>query len=491
MNAATAPLSFSARNGQALVFEDEQLSYAQLRERVSVAATALETYGVGERSVFAVLCENRPEILVAYYAAANLGATIVPINPNMKTAEVEYIVRHSDARLLFHDAAMAGVAEQAVAADRRKPIEALSGGGAHPLKSLGQADSDFLIIYTSGSTGRPKAVVFDQAREEAGNHALIEMWGISPDDRMIVALPLGFLYGLSTAAATGLQAGCEVILLRKFHPEKVISALVSHSATIFHGVPTMFSMMLDFVEKNNVDVDLSWMRLLICAGAPLPTSVRTRFAARFGKEIDDYYALTEVRPVFGRMAGDVSPIPAGAIGKAAPGAEIRIVDENGSDLPDNSSGALLVRAASTLLRYHKDPALTETAMRGDYFATGDLGFRDSAGYYHLTGRIKDIIIRGGANIAPAEVEETLLGYKDVNEAAVIGKPDPIFGEVPIAFVVARGGASIQPELLIEHCRQYLADFKVPTEIIIMPSLPLGVTGKVDKIALRALKEKAQ
>src|SRR5688572_5149138 len=443
----------------AIRFGDRHLTYRDLLQEIDGTVPALSAHGIGPGIAFAVLCQNRLEVMVAYYAAARIGAVFVPINPSLTAREVTHIIAHSGAVRLFHDEAMSGVAEQAAPASLRRPLEALSAaadGAASGAHAVDPTD-DFLIIYTSGSTGTPKAVLFDQQAEIAGNASLIEMWGITGSDITLVALPLGFLYGLSTAAATGLQVGSQVVIQRRFHPGEVLQAMAQHRVTIYHGVPTMFTMMLDYAEQNDLHIDLSFMRLLICAGAPLSAELKARFQARFGKAIDDYYALTEVRPVFGRFAGDQNPVPAGAIGRASPDAIIRIVDGAGTEVADGVHGELVVRAPSTLKRYFKDESLTQAAFLGDLFRTGDLGFRDVRGFYHLTGRIKDIIIRGGANVAPAEVEGVIGRHAGVQSAAVIGVPDRKYGEVPVAFVIRRSGADVTPEALAELCRKELAE----------------------------------
>jgi long-chain acyl-CoA synthetase len=469
----------------ALLYGDRSLSYRDLLAEIDRTVAALQGQGIGPGIAFAVLCQNCLEVMVAYYAAARLGAIFVPINPSLTAREVAHIVIHSGAVRLFHDEAMREIAEQAARAPLRRPLQALSSDRTPAsVDTAADPTADFLIIYTSGSTGTPKAVLFGQQAEIDGNASLIEMWGITERDITLVALPLGFLYGLSTAAATGLQAGGQVVIQRRFHPGEVLEAMVRHRVTIYHGVPTMFTMMLDYAEQNDLRIDLSFMRLLICAGAPLSAELKARFQARFGKAIDDYYALTEVRPVFGRFAKDKEPVPPGAIGRASPGAVIRIVDGAGVEVADGVHGELVVRAPSTLKRYFKDESLTKAAFLGDLFRTGDLGFRDARGFYHLTGRIKDIIIRGGANIAPAEVEGVIGRHAGVQSAAVVGVPDPKYGEVPVAFVIRRSGADVTPEALAELCRRELADFKVPAAFRFVPDFPLGVTGKVDKNALK-------
>lgn len=472
----------------AIRFGDQCLSYGALLREIGRASATLRAAGIGKGTAFAALCENRWELMVAYYAAAHLGAVFVPINPSLTAREAAHVITHSGAVLLFHDDAMRPVAERAAPEALRRPLETLLGEERDaPSDSTGDADpaADFLIIYTSGSTGTPKAVLFDQHAEIAGNASLIEMWGIDEHDVTLVALPLGFLYGLSTAAATGLQAGGQVVIQRRFHPGEVLQAMVAHRVSIYHGVPTMFTMMLDYAEQNDLRIDLSFLRLLVCAGAPLSPELKARFHARFGKSIDDYYALTEVRPVFGRLAADPAAIPAGAIGRVAPGAIIRIVDGLGRDVDDGDQGEVVVRAPSTLRRYFRDEDLTRSAFLGDLFRTGDLGYRDAQGFYHLTGRIKDIIIRGGANIAPAEVEGVIVRHAGVQSAAVIGVPDRKYGEVAVAFVIRRGAADVSAEALAELCRRELAEYKVPTAFRFVPEFPLGVTGKIDKNALKA------
>jgi len=473
---------------------DSKLSYRQLLGSVADMTRRLSAAGIGVGVPFAVLCENNLELMIAYYAAAYLGAVFVPINPSMSARETAHIVFHSDAILLLYGEERREVAAEAVDASRRRSIveflqEDLPPG--NPLESLPSERSaatphaDFLIIYTSGSTGSPKGVVFDQAGEAAGNASLISMWNIGIDDVTLVALPLGFLYGLSTAAATGIQAGGEVVVLPRFRPGDVLKAMIEHGVTVFHGVPTMFSMMLDYAEERNIQLDLSVVRQLVSAGAPLPAELRSRFAARFHRRINDYYALTEVRPVFGRYGDDASTPPVGAIGKASPGADIRFVDANSQELPMGQQGEMLVHASATFRRYHKDAELTRQSLRDGYLMTGDLGYRDADGYFYLTGRLKDIIIRGGANIAPVEVENIIATHPAVQAVAVIGVPDPKFGELVVAYVMLRTNAHASVTELAAHCLGKLADFKIPASFVILGELPLGVTGKVDKRALKA------
>lgn len=491
-NLITAEIEAHAkRNSErvALRSADAVLTYGQLVQQVGALADRLQSIGIGPGATVAALCENRLEVILLYYAMGKIGATFVSVNPSLTAHEVAYILDHAGVALLLHDEKMRDVAQSAAAQAPSTRFASLDRLGE--LSAIGEsqarhAQTDiFQIAYTSGSTGRPKAVAFDQAAEVGGNQSLIELWAMTPADVTVVALPLGFLYGLSTGSSMTLQAGAEVVLMRRFHPREVLDAFSFHKATVFHGVPTMFAMMLEYAEQNDLRIDLSFMRLLVSAGAPLSRELRNRFEARFNKRIDDYYGLTEVRPVFGRFANDPAPVPDSAIGKAAPGVVIKIVDADGNEVKPGEVGELLVRAPSTTCGYYKNPELTAATFEHGLMRTGDLGYRDDAGFYYLTGRIKDIIIRGGANIAPAEVEETIASHPDVQSVSVIGVPDEKFGQVVAAYVVSRDAEHVSAEALTEYCKSRLADFKVPSQIYWTNELPLGITGKADKKALLA------
>jgi long-chain acyl-CoA synthetase len=474
----------------ALVFGGLNISYQELLRCVDDTAAALGAQGIGYGEAFAVYAQNCPDFLYCYYAAAKIGAVYVPINPNMTAAEVGYIFGHCDGKYLFHDATINAQALKGVAPERRQPLDALtaprgaagSQGGSPAQISR---DDDFLIIYTSGSTGAPKAVVLTHQAQVDVCESLIELWGLSERDVTLVGLPLGFLYGLSTAAAVGLRAGGSVVLLPKFRPRDVLETLGPARVSVYHGVPTMFSMMLEYVEQNGLSFDLSGVRHLISAGAPLSDEVAKRFERTFGKKLQNYYAMTECTPVFGVYASDPVPVPVAAIGRKAPGVAVKVVGPDQEECGPGIDGEFYVRAPATLKYYRKDPALTAAALQEGWFKSGDLGHYDEKGYYYITGRIKDIIIRGGANIAPAEVEQVLSRHPAVQDVAVVGIPDRIFGEVPVAFVMPRAACVASAEELMRHAERELAEFKVPRQYVFLEALPIGKTGKVDKNALKA------
>jgi len=472
----------------AVIFDEQRFSYRQLLERIENTARHLQNWNIGKGDTVAAFAQNRPELLFCYYAAAKLGALFVPLNPNLTASEVEYTFGHSNAKLLLHDDLVVGIAKNAVPADVLIPMSRLDEQlpATEIVSPVVQPDDDFLIIYTSGSTGAPKAILLDHRAQVTCPIALSRMWGVTASDRTLVALPLGYLYGLSTAAASSLQAGATVIILRRFHPRDALEAFIAHEATVFHGVPTMFSMMLEYCEQRDLQFDLSGVRKLICAGAPLSEEMARRFEAKFSKAIENYYALTECTPVFGRYFDDAHELPEGSIGRAAPGATVKIVRADGSECGVNEDGELLVRSAATLKRYLKNPEMTEASMTDGLFRTGDLVKRDENGFFYITGRIKEIIIRGGANISPSEVEKVLISHPGIQDAAVIGVAHRIFGEVPVAIVIRRHGSDVTQEELIAYVEAELSDFKVPRTIFFETELPQGKTGKTDK---RVLKEK--
>ncbi|MBC8751690.1 MULTISPECIES: class I adenylate-forming enzyme family protein [Paraburkholderia] len=477
----------------ALVGTTNSFSYAELVDEIARTVARLKERGFDGGKAVAVLTENRIEQMLVYYAVAKLGGQFVPVNSSLSVSEIAYIIDHAEATVLIYDERMREVAEAALNQDVKTPGLLLddfmatnpSNVDRLPVSELGNESGLFLMVYTSGSTGRPKGVALNQAAEVAGNASLIEMWGMGPDDVNVIALPLGYHYGLSTATGATLQSGGKAVVLRRFHPRDVLDALQQHRATIFQGVPTMFAMMLEYAEQNSLEIDLSFMRLLISAGAPLSKDLRRRFALRFNKEIEDYYSLTETRPVFGRFWNDTTPVPEGAIGKAAPGVQLKIVDADGREVAEGVTGEVYVRGPSATLGYLKNEALTRELFCGDLIRTGDLGYRDSAGFYYLTGRSKDLIIRGGANIAPAEVEQVLGTHEAIGSVAVIGVPDEKFGQLVAAYIVPRSGYLPPDEVLKAHCAGKLADFKIPAFFVPMSALPLGATGKVDKNALLA------
>lgn len=467
----------------AITFEGGDISYREMMARVDVCAANLKRLGIARGSVFAVQAQNRPESIFALIAAARLGAIFVPMHFRLTARETDYIVSNGDVRIVFCDD------ETRVAPSGHGPgcavrhIDELTGSIAlYAAPEAVSPDDDLMIVYTSGSTGAPKAVVISHGAQIRAARSIREMWGLSTSDVTVAVSPFGFLLGLSTSTLLSLLNGMRVVILRRFHPQEALEALAVHRATIFNAVPTMYAMMADYAGESGFDPDLSSLRAMICSGAPLSPPLRARVEEKFGVEVQDYFGMTEAYPLAGRHASDTAAYPAGAIGRAAPGAKLRFVDEEGRDCPDGEPGEVLVQGPSMLSRYHKDPDLSAQALRDGWFRTGDIGLRDARGFVHIVGRLKDLIIRGGNNIAPSEIESALNRHPRVRLSAVFGVPDDVQGEIPVAAIEAKG--EVTQEELLSFVAAELAKFKVPTRIHFVGSMPLGPTGKIDKKALR-------
>lgn len=472
----------------ALVFADQQITYRDLVDRIEATAAHLCAIGLERGESFAVFAQNRPEFLYGLFAAAKLGCVFVPANFNLTTGEVGYILEHSDAQFVFHDERVADMADLRLPDGMRRPISEL-GASVSDMRvpdAAGLASGDDLLIsYTSGSTATPKAVVHDHGSQIRVAKSLAGFWGLCATDTTVVGAPFGFLLGLSTTTAVSLLTGARVVIHRRFHPGEMLVDLVKYQATIYNGVPTMFQMMLEYAEQQATSFDLSGMRAVISSGAPMPEELRRRFAQVFGKEIQNYFGMTEAYPLFGQYVPVGSDQPAGAAGRIAPGAVIRVFDPDGRECEPGGQGELCVRASATIKRYHKNPELTASSFHEGLFKTGDLGYVDGAGYVYVTGRAKDIIKCGGANVAPVEVEGVLLRHAAVLAVAVVGVPDKILGEVPAAFLVLKPGAIASASQLGEFSAGLLAKYKVPAHFVFLTELPLGKTGKVDKNKLKS------
>ncbi len=249
----------------------------------------------------------------------------------------------------------------------------------------------------------------------------------------------------------------------------------------------MFTMMMDYCEDKGLTCPLPDMRMLITAGAPLPPETAARFVARFGKPLSNYYGLSEAFPIFAHHAGETEAAPPGVTGRLAPGAVVEIRRPDGTLCGDDEDGEAFVSGPATMKRYNRDPGMTAGALSGGLFRTGDIVRRDARGFYTITGRIKDIIIRGGHNISPTELEQVLVSHPAIAEAAVVAAPDPVFGEKPVAYLVCRPGTMATAEEVMAHAAARLSDFKVPRDIHFLTEMPLGKTGKIDK---RTLQQRA-
>jgi long-chain acyl-CoA synthetase len=479
-----------------LIIGDERLPTRDLLAEADRVAGGLVASGLRPGDCVSVLSDNRPEILVLYLALARAGAVYVPINPNLAPPEIAWILDRATPGAIFVSDAMrprwndartlARHAPELLSLD--PPPHAISDwqrlAGHKPLgESRGGGKDGVIVCYTSATTGTPKGVRASHAAELASARSFEQVWAIRPDDVLLNGLPLAYIYGLATVAITGLVAGVPSVLMERFDGPKALELIERHRCTIFPAVPTMHAMLLECRRLSKRSHDTSSLRLPVSSGARLPATVAEQFRAAFGVPIYEFYASSECRPIFAwdLTRGDVPR--QGCVGPCAPGVEARIVDEAEQNVPDGTDGNLFVRGPSLMTDYFRDPELTNTVLRDGWFDTGDRARREPDGAYTIGSRNKEMINRGGAKVAPPEVEAVLLAHPAVHEAAVVGVPDPAFGEQVKAVLVLKPGMAAGIADIRRHCRERLADFKVPGLVVFVDALPTGPTGKVLKRAL--------
>ncbi|MFI5679915.1 class I adenylate-forming enzyme family protein [Streptomyces cellulosae] len=479
MNFASLPdrRAASAPDGPAVADGRQSLTNARFLTRVRAAARHLQDLGIGTGDVVALKLRNRVEFVLLLFAAWRLGATVTPVNPSLTEGEVARQLDDSGARVLVVEdgTTAAGVATLAVDDLYGEAV----GSGPTP-----QPDSTALalLIYTSGTTGVPKGVMLDHSNIDAMAAMGCQAIETGPTDRCLLILPLFHVNGIVVSVLTPLVAGGSVFIADRFDPETFFDLVERERPTYFSAVPTIYNVL----EALPADVrpDTSSLRYGTCGAAPASAELPIRFEARYGFPIIEGYGLSEgtcfstVNPVAG-------PRRAGTVGVAVPGQELRIVDEQGNELATGMDGEVIVRGPNVMRGYLGRPEDTAKTIVDGWLHTGDVGHLDADGYLTLVGRSKDMIIRGGENIYPKEIEDVLTADPSVLEAAVIGVPDEKWGEVVVAYVQPRPGMTVHPAALEALTAQHLSGYKRPTSFFVVDALPKNAVGKIDKPSLRA------
>lgn len=475
------------------------LTYQQLNARAMRLANHLrDRCGVRSGDRIAVLSMNRAEILEAFFAAAKLTAILVPLNYRLTQPELQYILEDCEPQALLYESEFApalhrlrkqvsiqhyvafdGSAdinyEQALAASSTQPIE---------VESF-DAEMAALIIYTSGTTGRPKGALLSHRMLTWNSINTIISWDTVSTDITTVHTPLFHTGGFNVLTLPLLHVGGTVVMLRSFDAEKVLEAIEEHRCTIFFGVPTMFRMMLESPRFETTD--FSAIRYFISGGAPCPIPLIEAYQRR-GLAFTQGYGLTEVGPNCFKLSLEDSVRKAGSIGFPSFHSEARIVDEKGHDVARGEIGELILRGGHVCSGYWRNSEATAAALCDGWFYTGDLARQDGEGCYYIAGRAKDMINSGGENIYPAEVEAVLHAHPAVAGAALIGLPDAKWGETPTAAIIARPGARVTAEEIIDYCSGRLARYKIPKHVVFVAEFPLLASGKIFK---RHLKEEIE
>jgi len=456
--------------------EERELTYAEVTRYVNAVAEQFADAGVGPGDVVAVMLPNRLELLIGLFAAWRRGAAASPINPVFTPREARHQIEDSGAMLLLADSADADYGIPVLAADdlRRMPH------GTPPTQPVAPDDLA-LLIYTSGSTGQPKGVMLDHANLMAMITSLVPALGIGREDHSLLMLPLFHVNALCVSCLMPFSVGAQVTVLERFASRPFLSAIERHRPTFFSAVPTIYARLAE--EPDDLPVDTSSVRFAACGSSPVSPQLLTRIQKRFGFPIVEGYGLTE-----GTCASTLNPADGsgkpGTVGRALPGQRVATMSPEGLLLPPGERGEVVIRGANVMRGYLGRPEATAQAMEGGWLHTGDVGVLDEDGYLTLVDRIKDMIIRGGENLYPKEIETVLAGHPAVLEVAVVGAPDPFLGEVPVAYVVTYPDCTVTVDELLTHCRAELTKIKIPTELHIVEQLPKNPIGKIDKPALR-------
>lgn len=460
----------------------DDLSYEGLFSQSRALAAGFAARGIGKGDRIAFFAGNRPELVTAYLAALSLGAVLVPINLAYRR-EIAHMLGDATPRLLFTERDQIPVLDELADEDRAsvedvvlaEELEGWKGDAFSP--PLVDGRDLAMLLYTSGTTGKSKGARITHDNLLATMTGLLAAWAWEADDALLLTLPLFHTHGLVVGLFCALAAGATVHLRRRFDAAEAVKDLLSGEPTLFFGVPTLYTRLVEELRRREAP-DLAHMRLFCSGSAPLSPETFEAFRDLTGHDILERYGMTETgMNLSNPYAGPRRP---GTVGTPLPGVSIRIVDLENRDVPPGETGELLVRGSNVFEGYWQDPEKTAASfLPGVWFRTGDLARRDpETGYVTLLGRRHELIISGGFNIYPREVEEVLAALSGIREAAVVSRSHPDWGEVPVAFLVV--DQPLDPAEIIAACKGQMAGFKVPREIRFVDSLPRNALGKVQK-----------
>ncbi len=491
-----------------LVFDDRRITYRQVDQRATALAAALQELGVGAGDRIAIDLPNWPEFIISMFAAARLGAVMVPLNPRYTVPELQYMLRHSEATVVISAENFNGVdylqlfegfltslpdlqyvvtvgEEDLWYDDRIYQFEDLlsSGEGRELDAPALDADSTFAILYTSGTTGKPKGVVLSHGNLLSVAAETVEAIGLHSDDVVFGVATVFNVFGLGPGILGTMLAGASLVLQEQFQPAGALALIEKHRVTVHYGVPTVY--ITELREEDRLRRDLSSLRAGIVAGSPIGEELVQRIRQELCPNLCIAYSLTETASTTAMTRPHDPPAKQSfTVGRPLPGTEVRVLDLDGTILPEESLGELAVRGPGVMKGYYRQPGETAQAFDEDgYFLTGDLGMVDEDGYVHIVGRRKELIIRGGFNVYPREVEDRLHAHPAVLDCAVVGLPHEVLGEVVCACIMPVEGAIVTGEEIKEWCRGALADYKVPDLVRFFDTFPLTGSGKVRRVEL--------
>jgi len=475
-----APTFRDRAHAVALEWACQEYTFADLDARANRMAAALAARGLAKGDRLALQIPNRLEYIDVFLAATRLGVVLVPINVLYREREAGHILRDACPKALVSASNESYVGPDFSPASTW-PVDELaddarSRSGTGPHAAL-DAATPAAIVYTSGTTGTAKGAVIAHGALAANARNLVDAWRITAADRFLLALPLFHVHGLGNGLHSWLLSGCRTRLLERFDHRSAAATFLDFRPTLFFGVPTMYVRMLE-IDESAARAIGGALRLCVSGSAPLPAQVLEEFDGRFGQRILERYGMTETLMTLGNPYDGERR--AGTVGQPFAGVTARIATETDDDAPVGEPGELLVKSPTLFDVYWNRPDATAAAFRDGWFATGDIAERSADGYYTLCGRKSDLIISGGFNIYPREIEEVLADHPAVAEVAVAGRADRLKGEVPVAFVVARTEPPVGAAELVDYCAARLASFKVPRDVQFLEALPRNAMGKVEK-----------
>jgi long-chain acyl-CoA synthetase len=480
----------------ALHFEGRALTNADQARAAGRIAGALRRLGVSPGDRVVVMLPNCPEVTQSYMGIWQAGGVIVPVIFLLGAEEVAHILAHSEAKVVITSSDMLWKVEAQIGVlpgldhvvlvdgggdGRTLSLAAETAGEPDRFETVERDDDDVgVILYTSGTTGRPKGVALSHGNLAGNARSAAMLFELDREDWAVAVLPLSHSYGLTLMNAANIL-GTRAVLLRWFNPEEVLRTIQTFRATAMSGVPTMFVYLLNYPEADRYDT--TSMRVWGSGAAPLPVELVEPFERKFGGKLLEGYGLTEAAPVVSahRLSG-VRKL--GSVGPPIPGVQVTIQDDADRVLPAGELGEVCVKGPNVMLGYYRDPEETARTIRGGWLHTGDVGRLDADGFLYIVERKKDLIIRGGFNIYPREVEEVLYAFPKTAEAAVIGMPDPLMGEDVLAFVVLRDGETATAADVMAFCETRLARYKCPKQVRFVGELPKNPIGKILRKELR-------
>ena len=460
--------------------DGREFSYREFQAAVGRTAGMLAAKGIRKGDVVSLLLPNSVEYIVAYFACWQLGALAGPVNGHLKSQEIAYVVSNSESKLmLVHSEFVQKVEDIRVAFEVFDNERQTTGGFEGEKTEQINPEDEAIIIYTSGTTGKPKGCLLTHGNVIANARQIASWLGFTEKDRLLTIMPLFHMNAVSVTTMSALYAGGSTVVGQKFSASRFWNIISEYQVTSFGSVATMLSMLLStYPDGVPAGLKTDQLRFAMCGSAPVPAEVLRRFEKTFNCLVVEGYGLSEstCRSTFNPPDERRRP---GSCGLPI-GNEMRVVDEDDREVPDGKLGEIVLRGENILKGYFKNEAATATAFRNGWFHTGDIGYRDHDGFFYIVDRKSDMIIRGGENIYPREIDEVLYQHPQIAAAAVIGIPDELYGEDVAAVVVLKPEAKVSAAEVIEFCKARLADYKCPKTVRFVDDIPKGPTGKLLK-----------